>query len=272
MSKHEATLARVFDLFSQLGGYPVCHKGPGYTRSDLAETVVDTVVARTIERQAAFMAKRRPWNTALLRHAFRQVCRYAGQSVRPEKIARKINDTYQSGTTANDVTGALRYFADSMLISMVDPLEVALRRQSHPAKLCLCDHFIREAWLQERVPLSPRGLHDAAESICSVAGHLMESTVGYFLKGIPGVEVAWLPPRRQDPEVDFVVTVGLQRIPIEIAYGRAPPKRRDYAGIEQFCRQNKYQGPFGLLLTQRTRGRLSDFTIALPAAEFLAIL
>lgn len=272
MERHASAVADVFDHFSALGGYPVCHRASEQNRSELAEIVVDTVVARTIERDVRLLAKGRRWDAMFLRHAFRQVCRYAGQSVRPEGIAREINDTYQSRVTANDVTRAIRYFADAMLIHLVDPLEVALKRQSHAPKLCLCDHFVREAWLQETVPLSPRALAGLHESVASVAGHIVESVIGYFLKGIPGAEVAWFPKRKHEPEVDFVVTVGSQRVPIEVKYGRAKPRQSDCDGIESFCRQKKYGAPFGLLLTQDTTGRLGEFTIALPVGAFLAVL
>lgn len=80
-----------------------------------------------------------------------------------------------------------------------------MKGQSHGPKICLCDHFVREAWLQESVPIDPRGLSTVDQTVATVAGSVMESIVGYYLKGIPELEVAWFPQRPKEPEIDYAL-------------------------------------------------------------------
>ena len=89
------------------------------------------------------------------------------------------------GVRDKSVLDAIRFLANSLLVQEVPPLEALTKRQSHPAKLCLCDHFVREAWLQETVPIAPRMLASANQAVSTTAGHIMESVIGYYLKGIP---------------------------------------------------------------------------------------
>ena len=44
------------------------------------------------------------------------------------------------------------------------------------------------------------------------------------------------------------------------------------APLESFCGQEKYNAPFGLLITQDAAGPLGDHVIAVPARAFLSIL
>lgn len=277
-SKEQQDVVRTaFEHFAEVGGYPICHKTSGATRADLAEEIERIVVSRTIDYAELMAPRRRAWDKELLRAVFRLVCRYTGQAVRPDRICSEVNRVYKSSVKTSHVSQAIQYLADCMLIHQVQPLEVALKRQTHPAKLCLCDHFVREACLQETVPLSPRQLTKAKQSVYSVAGHVMESIIGYHLKGILGLDVAWFPARRKkrgqivEPEVDYVLTMGLQRIPIEVKYTRGRPTRKDLAGLESFCSQQKYNAPFGLCITQEIVGRQGKHVIAVPAPLFLSV-
>ena len=159
-----------------------------------------------------------------------------------------------------------------MLVHRVDPLEATLKKQSNGPKLCLCDHFVREAWLQERVPLTAEELAGVPQTVSTLAGHIMESVLVYFLKGIPGLEVSWFPERGDEPEVDYVLTIGLKRIPIEVKYTRGKATRKDVKGLESFCRIGKYNAPFGLLITQQESGPIGDNVLAVPAAALLSVL
>ena len=55
----------------------------------------------------------------------------------------------------------------------------------------------------------------------------------YFLAGIPDLSVSWFPPRGNEPEVDFILTIGTRRIPIEVKY-TANPAPSDARGVERF--------------------------------------
>ena len=158
-----------------------------------------------------------------------------------------------------------------MLVRQVPPLEALAKKQSHSPKLCLCDHFVREAWLQEEIPVAPSKLADANEVLCTLAGNLIESDVGYYLTGIPNLKVSWFPERGDEPEVDYVLTIGLKRIPVEIKYRRGQMKAEYLAGIRSFCGKSKYNAAFGLLVTQDTAGVIDDHIIAVPAYALLSV-
>lgn len=273
--KHPAVIQKAFARFSELGGYPICHHRPEAKRSELARQIVDVVVQRTIEHDKAVDPRhRRTWDKPLLRETFRQICRYIGQSITPDRICQEINKVLQSQFKSTQVDNAIQFLVDAMLVHRIEPLEVALKKRANGAKLCLCDHFVREAWLQERVPMTRQVLAGSTQTVSTLAGHVMESVIGYYLKGIAGLDVAWLPAREheQQPEIDYVLTIGLKRVPIEVKYVRGKLSKRHFAPLERFCSNPKYNAAFGLLITQETSGRLTDSVIALPAAAFLSVI
>jgi len=79
--------------------------------------------------------------------------------------------------------------------------------------------------------------------------------------------VAYFPERGSEPEVDFVLTVGEQRIPVEIKYRR----RIDHAdtrGLRAFLEKSVYNAPFGVLVTQLDEPATDDpriVSIPLPS-------
>ncbi len=75
----------------------------------------------------------------------------------------------------------------------------------------------------------------------------------------------------KEREIDFIMTMGLHRVPIEVKYRRSRPGGDDLKGIHSFCGQAKYNAPFGLVITQDFSGRLDEYTIAIPAYTFLAL-
>ena len=269
--KHARTLKRAFEVFSDVGGYPVCHK-PGAKREELGDLITATVVDRTLvhDLRAGPGGSRR--DSGVLKETFRRVCRYAGQGVQARTIRDEVVQILgPGGVPEKSVHDAIRFLANAMLVHEVPPMEALTKRQPHPPKLCLCDHFVREAWLQERVPIAPQQLVNANEAVSTTAGHLIESDIGYYLSGIPGANVSYFPPRDQEPEVDFVLTLGLQRIPIEIKYRRRPRGPGDLAGLRSFCGQAKYNAPFGLVVTQDTSGLVGENIVALPAYALLSV-
>jgi predicted AAA+ superfamily ATPase len=169
------------------------------------------------------------------------------------------------------VTEAIEFLTDSLLVHQVPPLELLAKKQGSPPKLCVCDHFVRNGVLQETLPLDPDALKNCDEAVATQVGHLIESVLGYFLKGIPGVEVSWFPERAKEPEVDLVLTIGTGRIPVEVKYRRSKPDKAALAGIESFCGKSAYAAPFGIIVTQTTEGPIGDKAIALPASTFLLL-
>lgn len=263
--------ARSFLHFSRVGGYPICHNDPKLETHMLADQIVEVVVNRTIDRDPVKVSPRRQLSRDVIRETFRLICRYAGQRVTPDQLSLQINQLLRGGVSAQEIADSIQWLVDSMLVHRIQPLELLGKKQTSPPKLCLCDHFVRNAWLQETVPLVPAQLRKLPESTCTMAGHIIESTVGYYLMGIQGLEVAWFPQRYNEPEVDFVLTIGVKRIPIEVKYRRGRLKNEDYSGLLSFCGKRHYGAEFGVVITQDQYGKIADSVIALPATAILLL-
>ena len=199
------------------------------------------------------------------------VCRYAGQAVTLKRIGDELQQLLQTPLKNEKVSEAIEFLADSLLIHPVPPLELLAKKQGPPPKLCVCDHFVRNGVLQETLPLDPGALKNCNGAVATQVGHLMESVLGYFLKGIPGVEVSWFPERAKEPEVDLVLTICTGRIPVEVKYRRGTPDKAAIAGIESFCGRPAYAAPFGVIVTQTAEGPIGDTAIAVPASTFLLL-
>lgn len=269
--RHTRIRDKTFGYFSALGGYPICHTAAVSDINLIRQQIVGEVVTKTIEFDAAHRPHTPAIDPQFLRETFRRICRYAGQHVRPRALAQEIGAVLQTAVTDAKVNEAIQFLTDSMLVHAIPPLEMLQKRQKSSAKLCLCDHFVRNGVLQETIPLAPASLANASEAVCGAAGHLIESVLGYYLRGIPGLDIAWFPSREREPEIDFVLTIGTQRIPVEVKYRRGGPKGDDFAGINSFCGKEHYSAPFGLVITQQTEGSIGDHTIAVPAASFLLV-
>lgn len=100
-----------------------------------------------------------------VRETFRLACRYAGQSPRPRILADEIRAVLQVDVNEARVTEALAFLADALLLYLVQPLEMLRQRQSHPPKLCVCDHFVRNGILQDTLPLDPEALKHCNEAV-----------------------------------------------------------------------------------------------------------
>ncbi len=269
--RHAKVLNESFRFFSRFGGYPLCHRPAGDDPSLFGPQLVDFVVDKTIDHDPLATRRRSQADRRLIRETFRLICRYAGQAVRHNRIAQEIGDVLQTAVKVDAVADAVQFLADAMLIHQVPPLEMLLKKHGHPPKLCLCDHFVRNAWLQETIPIDPGELRQLAQSVSAVAGHIAESAIGYYLMGVPGLELAWFPARGKERELDFVVTIGTRRIPLEIKYQRGSLGPEDWQGIQGFCGKKHYEASFGLVITQNTCREISDTVIALPAKALLLV-
>lgn len=78
------------------------------------------------------------------------------------------------------------------------------------------------------------------------------------------------PARGIEPEVDFVVTVGTRRIPIEVKYRRRIDPHDDTRGLRAFLEKSVYNAPFGLLVTLEDDVTVYDpRIIPVPLSSFL---
>jgi len=269
--KHAKLRDEAFRFFSEFGGYPLCHNKAGIDANTLRHQVINEVITKTIQHDPGHRPHAPALDSALIAEVFKIACRYAGRSVAPKRFAEEIQAVLGTPVAHAKITDALSFLADSLLLYHVPPLEMLGKKGGHPPKLCICDHFVRNGILQETVPLDPAALKECDNAVGTQAGFLIESVLGYFLKGIPGVELSWFPERTKEPEVDFVLTIGTSRIPLEVKYRRDTPGIAEVKGLESFCANSAYAASFGVIVTQSAEGPAGDCALAVPASTFLLL-
>jgi predicted AAA+ superfamily ATPase len=137
--------------------------------------------------------------------------------------------------------------------------------------LCLVDHGLRASRLQEQIPLNPMKLRDQPE-LTAVAGHLAESVTGAVLSTITGLDLAHFPERQGEPEVDFILTIGVKRIPVEVKYQARIDPLRDTEGLRSFIEKAVNNAPFGILITQDDSPEVVDpRLISLPLSSLMLL-
>ena len=260
-----------FSFFSERGGYPLVHKKAKVPWPQIADQLNETVIKRVIKHDLRVGEVGRKRDPVLLEELFRLVCRYAGQSPSVTLFARETQRALQADIGTQRIRTYLRFLADTLLIRLVEPLEIALKKKKGNAKLCLVDHGLRASWLQEQVPLVPDILSGHPEW-ASLAGHLAESITGAALSTINGLQLAHLPVRNDDPEVDFVMIVGALRIPVEVKYQTRIEPLRDTEGLRTFLEKKANNAPFGLLIVQDDRTTVPDpRIITLPLSSLMLL-
>ena len=260
-----------FRHFSERGGYPLVHKQARIDWPVLADQLNETVIRRVIQHDLRHGDRGRRRDPALLEEIFRLACRYAGQTPAASTLAEEARLTLAANVGGQRVMHYLRFLGDTLLLQLIPPLEIRLKRKRGSAKLCLADHGLRAAWLQEPVPLTPRELA-ARPELNTLAGHLAESVFGAVAATIPGLDIAHLPARGADREVDFVLTAGARRVPVEIKYRRRIDPLRDAAGLRSFIEKPANNAAFGALITQDDAAPVDDPRIvSLPLSTFMLL-
>lgn len=261
---------QAFRAFSERGGYPLVHEKSLATWEDIAEQLNETVIRRVIKHDLRVGDRGRKRDEALLEELFRLSCRYAGQSPGPDLFARETQRALRSNVGVNKIRNYLDFLDRTLLLRLVRPLELRLKKTQGAPKLCLADHGLRASWLQEVVPLDPEGLARNPH-LADLAGRIAESVVGTYLLTIGGLNLAHFPPRQGEPEVDFVMTIGAQRIPVEIKYRSRIDPRADTEGLRSFIERSAYNAPFGLLITQSEASLDDPRIVALPLSSLLML-
>lgn len=244
---HQTLRDRAFELFSQRGGYPVAHKAADEPWERVADQLVETVVRRAIQHDLRMGSRGVKRDEHLLEEVFRLACRYVGQSPKQAMYLGEIRSALNTDVGWQRVLHYLRFLDGALLVRLIEPLELRLKKRKSPAKLVLSDHSLRAAWLQEVIPLDAPGLAQHPH-LSDLAGRIAESVVGHFFKSIINLDVAYFPETGAEPEVDFVLTIGEQRIPVEVKYRRRID-HSDTRGLRAFIEKSHYHAPFGLLVT-----------------------
>jgi len=236
-----------YDAFSERGAYPVAHRNRAEPWERVADQLNETVIRRAISHDLRMGPRGQRRDPQLLEEVFRLACRYIGQAPAAAVYVEELRQGLHSDVGTARVFNYLKFLDGTLLLRLIEPLEMRLKRQRALRKICLCDHALRAAWLQERIPLAPASLARHPE-LSVLAGRVAESTAGYFLSSITNLDVAHFPERGAEPEVDFVLTIGEQRIPVEVKYRR----RIDFGdtlGLRAFVEKTHYNAPFGLLIS-----------------------
>jgi predicted AAA+ superfamily ATPase len=237
-----------FAAFSERGGYPIAHERHDMPWHEVSNYLNETVIKRAIQHDLRKGPRGVKRDEKLLEEVFRLCCRYAGQCPGQSVFVPEIQQALAGNIGWNRILSYLRFLDGTLLVRLVQPLELRIKRRKSPPKICLCDHTLRAGWLQEVIPLDPETLQSEPQ-LHDLAGHLAESTLGYFLAGIPNLDLACFPGRSAEPEVDFVLTVGTRRIPVEVKYRRRIDPHEDTRGLRAFLEKTAYNAPFGLLVT-----------------------
>src|ERR1019366_5038160 len=192
-----------FAAFSERGGYPLCHERPNLEWPLLADQLNETVIKRVIQHDLRVGEKGRKRDQTLLEELFRLCCRYVGQAPDIQTLVRELQRSLNANVGSARVRSYLKFLGDTLLLRVIEPMEIRLKKKRGAPKICLADHGLRASWLQEVVPLESTQLN-RQEHLSTLAGHIAESVVGSVLVSIHGLDVAHFPARSGEPEVDFV--------------------------------------------------------------------
>jgi len=265
---HRQYRDEAFRTFADRGAFPVAHTDLSQPWENLAETLNETVIRRAIRHDLRRGSRGKKRDEGLLEEVFRLACVYAGQAPSQAFYMSDLLSSQWAGLSWQRVQTYLRYLDDTLLVRLINPLELRLKKNRGAAKLCLCDHVLRASWLREVIPLTPSGLQ-ADPNMTDLAGHIAESVVGAFFRSIIGLGLHHFPARGAEWEVDYVLTVGNQHIPIEVKYRRRID-HQDSRGLRAFMEKSHYNAPFSLMITLLDEPASEDpRIISLPLSTML---
>lgn len=267
--EHDAAITLIFRAFSERGAYPIAHLRAQAPWELVADQLNETVIKRVIQHDLRLGEKGRKRDPRLLEELFRLCCRYAGQAPGIGKLTREIQTTLQANIGPQRVRAYLQFLSDTLLIRLIQPLEIRLKKKRSDPKICLADHGLRASWLQENIPLELEN-DDTNQDIATLAGYLAESIVGTLFSSIGGIDLSHLPAHGKEPEVDFVIVIGDQRIPIEVKY-RNHIRDEHYGGLQAFINKPINRAPFGILITKNITESPDERIIPIPLKHLLIL-
>lgn len=260
-----------FRYFSERGGYPLMHLRAEVDWASLADQLNETVIRRVIQHDLRIGSRGVKRDAALLEEIFRIACRHAGQAPSVKTFIDELERTLRAHIGPQRVRKYLQFLADTLLLRLIDPLEIRLKKNRSSPKICLTDHALRASWLHEQIPLVSDELAQMP-ALSTMAGYLAESVVGATLSTIYSLDLNYAPERKDQGEIDFVMTVGTKRIPVEVKYQRNPDPVRDTKSLRSFLDRGVNNAPFGLLVTQRdTDIGFGPNIVALPLSSLMLL-
>ncbi|WP_448520364.1 ATP-binding protein [Rhodoflexus sp.] len=268
-AQHQVFIDEAFAAFSERGAYPVAHLSTNAPWEMVADQLNETVIKRVIQHDLRLGEKGRKRDPQLLEELFRLCCRYAGQTPGIGKLTREIQTALQANIGTQRVRTYLKFLSDTLLIRLVQPLEIRLKKKKSDPKICLADHSLRASWLQEYIPMQFKN-EENNQDVATMAGFMAESIVGALFSSISGLDLSHLPAQNNEPEIDFIITIGDQRIPIEVKY-RNTIKAEHYKGLEWFMSSPVNRAPFGILITKNDTMSTHENVITIPLKNLLIL-
>ena len=254
---------KVFHYFCDFGGYPYCHEHETWEEAE--DFLRKQVVSRTIEHD---LQSQYQLDAKTLENLFYVLCKYAGRDVKITTLHKELKEGFSTTLTHDKIRSGIDFFADSMLVSILKPSEHQLKKPWERIKICIVDHAIRRALMNESIPLYGTNVNS------DLAGYIVENIVGSYLAScyprdsLPGSSIAYLPDANSDgSEVDFILSVSEQHIPIEVKYSNHAQATK---GIFEYLEQPQHNAPFGLLITKDEHW-VKDKLVAIPLKQFLLL-
>jgi len=271
--RNSAARDQAFSLFSERGGYPGAHdpSQPPVDWPTLAHRLNADVIRPVLQQNLLTGPNSQDREATLLETVFEIACRYAGQTT---SVAELVHAASHSSGEDADLEEFARYvqaLADTALIRLLPWPVLNLNRPLDAIKLCLADHVLRASWLWERVLLAPDAV-DASPELTTLAGHIAQSVLGATASVIRGLDIDRVPTPPREPDLDFVLEVGDQQIPVQVNYRRSIDSVGDTRGIRAFVEKPAKRAPFGVLITREDGSDIDDPRIvAMPLSTFMLL-
>ncbi len=260
-------------LFSERGGYPMAHDPfePPADWPTLAHRLNEDVIRPVLRRDLLAGPHGQNYDTALREMMSETACRYAGRMSSVGELARAGSLSPGEEADLEEVAHHLQALAATALIRLLPWPPLNINRPQDAIKLCLADHALRASWLWERVPLAPYAV-DSSPELTTLAGHMAQSVLGATVSVIRGLDFERVPTPPREPNLDFVLEVGDQQIPVQVNYRRSIDPVGDTRGIRAFVEEPAKRAPFGLLITREDTPPFDDpRTVAMPLATFMLL-
>ena len=108
--------------------------------------------------------------------------------------------------------------------------------------------------------------------LTDLAGRIAESVVGSTFSAIYGLDISYSPMKDLENEIDFILTIGVKRIPIEVKYQRVIDPYYDTENLRVFIEKSVNNATFGLLITQLDNSPVVDPRIvSLPLSTLMLL-
>ena len=264
---------QAFSLFSERGGYPVAH-GPSRPPADwptLAHRLNEGVIQPVLQHDLMTGPHGKNRDAEMLETMFKIAYRYAGRTTSVAELAQAASHSSGVDADPEQVGHYLQALADTALIRLLPWPELNPNHPRDAIKICLADHALRASWLQGRVSLAPGAL-DANPRLATLAWHMAQSVLGATASVIRGFDTDRVPTPSREPDLDFVLEVGDQQIPLQVNYRRSIDPVGDTQGIRAFVEGPAKRAPFGLLITQEDGPAIDDPRIvAMPLSTFMLL-